>query len=97
MASVEASREGRRRTRVQAYRRQASDHLWERIEGRLHGTAERRGNRSGAGRDMGSRSALTVPVKRGNRTEGPRGGKGSTGTRNRWRERSREHRFPIRS
>jgi hypothetical protein len=35
----------------------------------------------------GSRSALVVPRKRGNRPEGPRGGKGSIGSRNRWRER----------
>ena len=28
---------------------------------------------------MGSRSALIVPVKRGNRPEGPRGGKGGAG------------------
>ncbi len=50
MASVEASRAGHRQIRVQACRRQASDHLRERIEGRLHGTAERSDTkRSGKG------------------------------------------------
>jgi hypothetical protein len=65
-------------------------------EGRHHGTAERR-QRSEVGGAMGSRSALIVPRKRGNRPEGPCGGKGGAGTRDRWRARSRKHRVPVRS
>src|SRR5262245_37374701 len=65
-------------TKDQAHGRQESDLPWERIEGRRRGTAERR-QRSEAGRAMGSRSAPIVPRKRGNRPEGPRGGKRSTG------------------
>jgi hypothetical protein len=39
------------------------------------------------GMDSGRLSTLIVPRKRGNHPEGPRGGKGSVGSRNRWRER----------
>jgi hypothetical protein len=39
------------------------------------------------GKDPGRRSTLIVPGKRGNHPEGPRGGKGGVGSRNRWRER----------
>jgi RNA-directed DNA polymerase len=42
------------------------------------GTAKRR-RRSEAGGTVGSRSALVVPLKRGNRPEGPRGGKEGAG------------------
>src|SRR5437879_6449257 len=48
------------------------------MTGVSRGTAERR-QRSEAGRKVGSRSALVVPMKRGNRPEGPRGGKGGAG------------------
>jgi hypothetical protein len=54
-------------------------------------------NEARAGGTLGSRSASIVPRKRGNRPEGPRGGKRGVGTRNCWRERSRERRFPGRS
>src|SRR2546427_3410898 len=48
------------------------------MTGVSRGTAERR-QRGEAGRKVGSRSALVVPMKRGNRPEGPRGGKGGAG------------------
>jgi hypothetical protein len=53
----------------------------------------RRANEKRGGKGAGSRSALVVPTKRGNRPEGPRGGKGSAGSRNCWRERLRGRRF----
>ena len=54
---------------VQARRRAESDPLRERSDGLHRGTAERR-QRSEAGRGMGSRNALEVSEKRGNRTRG---------------------------
>lgn len=96
MASVEVSREGHRRTRVQAHRRQASDLLWERIEGRLHGTAERRETkRSGKGHGESECSHSTREAGEPNR--GTPWREGEHRDTDRWRERSWEHRFPIRS
>jgi hypothetical protein len=51
----------------------------ERNEGRGTGIAERR-ERSEARRAARSRSALIIPGRRGNRPEGPCGGKGGVGS-----------------
>lgn len=66
---------------------------WERNDGVL-GWYRRASKEKRGGKGAGSRSALIVPRKRGNRPEGPRGGKGSVGSRNCWRERLRERRIP---
>jgi RNA-directed DNA polymerase len=78
MDSAEKETDGPPEDKGPGLRALGSDHPWERRDGHRRGTAERR-KRSEAGGLMGSRSALVVPVKRGNRPEGPRGGKGSTG------------------
>ena len=44
------------------------------------------------GMDAGRLSTPIVPMKRGNRPEGPCGGKGGVGSRNRWRARRQGHR-----
>lgn len=68
---------------------------WERMTGRSAGTAQTNpiSRAEGMGR---SRSAFTVPMKRGNcsRLE-PRGGKEGVESSNRWRETCRRHRTPI--
>ena len=55
----------------------------ERSDGAGHGTAKRR-KRSAAGWTSGSRSASIRPVKAGNRSAGPAGGKGGVGTWTHW-------------
>ena len=83
------SRLGSRRPKPRPSR---ADSVRERSEqGAQDGTGRTSANES-VGRQTGKSERRIVPVKRGNRPEGPRGGKGAPAQTRRWRERHWRHR-----